>query len=94
MAGAFGSNEQNVVSRWWLDLTKMEVEPVAGHEYGPLLQVRQDRRAVSVPLQFVGQQDVDDVCLLDSIHNRQGLKTMAFGEIKILATGPLSHHNL
>ena len=94
MPGALGGNEQQVVAGGRFDLLEVKVEAVAGHQDGTLFQMGLDRCSVDICLQFIGQQNIDQVCLLDSIFNGQRFEAVAFREIIIRATGSLSNNDL
>ena len=94
MARALGRHEQNVVSGRRLHLAEVEVEAVAGHQHRPRLEVRLDARLVNIPLQLVGEEDVDHVSLLDGVLDAERLEAMAFGELIVGSAGSLGHNHL
>ena len=91
MTGALRGHEQNIVARGSLDLAEVKVEAVARHQHGTLLQVWLDRRLIDVALQFVGQEDVDDVGLLDGLLDAHRREAVALGKLVVGATRPLGH---
>ena len=65
------------------DLAEVNVEAVRAHQQRALLQIRANLGFVDVSLHFIGQQNVNEIGLLDRIGNRQRLEAVADGEVVI-----------
>ena len=94
MSGSFGSHEQGIDALGRFDLAEVQVEAVGAHQHVAWSQVGLDVGAEQIPLDFIGEQDVDDVrtaaCLVD-LHR---LEAMADSKVIVLATGALSDNHL
>src|SRR4051812_28882328 len=90
VTGAFWRDEHRIDARRRLDLAKMHVEAVRGHQDCALFQIRADRSPIDVPLHFVGQQDVDDVRLPRRVLSGYWLKAMLDRQLIIRAAGALT----
>ena len=72
----------------------MNVEAVRAHQHVARLQVVANLGLVDVGLQFIRQQDVDDVGLLGRFGGGDGLETVALREVVVLAAGTLADDDL
>jgi ketol-acid reductoisomerase len=72
------------------DLTEMDVEPVRAEQHVAGFEVRLDVLGVDVALNFVGQEDVDQVPLVGGLGGRDGCETVLHGLIVIGGAGTLA----
>ena len=90
MTGALGGDQRGVDTGRRSDLVEVDVEAVRAHQQSARLQVRQDRGPVDVALNFVGQQDVDQVGLLGGLFDGDRLEAILDGQIVVRTTGTLA----
>ena len=94
MPRALRGDEHHVVAGRGLDLPEVEVEAVAGHQHGALLEIRLDRRFVDVGGELVGEEDVDQIGLLDRILDAHRLEAVLLGELIVRPARPLGDDDL
>ena len=64
MARAFRGHEGCIDPFRGDDLVEVQIEAVRAHQERALLQIRLDLGLVDVPLDFVGEQNIDEIALL------------------------------
>ncbi len=90
MAGAFWGDQHAVDARGRFDLAEVDVEAVRAHQHVAFLQIRLDVLPINIALEFVGQQNVDDIGLLGGFLGAHRFEAVADRQLVILAAGPLA----
>ena len=89
MARPLGGDQSTVGSHGRNHLTEVQVETVRTHQQRARLEVRPDVALIGVALNFVGEQDVDQITDLGRFSQRDGCEAVADGQIVVLAAGAL-----
>ena len=90
VAGPFGATSSASTPAGGLTKPKWMLKPWRAHEDVARLQVRLDFVFVEVALEFIGDEDVDDVGLLGGVGRAHGLEAVADGEVVVLAARALA----
>ena len=72
----------------------MQVETVGAHEHIARSKIRLDVRSIQIALDFVGEQNVDDVGLATRFVDLKRLEAVADCQIVVLAPGALADDDL
>ena len=83
MPGAFRGDQRRIDSFGRKHLAEVHVEAVRAEEQVPLAQVGPDFRPEQVPLNFVGEQNVDDIGALGRLGEREGLEAVAHRQVVV-----------